>query len=184
MATVFTAKPANNLEQIIKAIKVQKVISFMYRDFDNPLKVAPYKIVLTNHTYYLFGTYNDELRKYDVRFMRDIKQLEAFMPKDNIEQTILKKSSMYGIKDGKETTLRVKCNDQETLLTFDKYFEGKGTKDEEELTYTVTSSSENELYYPLFRISTKKYTFLDKDFIERYLKYLNNQIISIKRGNS
>ena len=81
----------DNLEQIIKAIKVQKVISFMYRDFDNPLKVAPYKIVLTNHTYYLFGTYNDELRKYDVRFMRDIKQLEAFMPKDNIEQTILKK---------------------------------------------------------------------------------------------
>mgnify|MGYP000900727405 CR=1 FL=1 len=174
----------DNLEQIIKAIQVQKVISFMYRDFDNPLKVAPYKIVLTNHTYYLFGTYNDELRKYDVRFMRDIKQLEAFMPKDNIEQTILKKSSMYGIKDAKETTLRVKCNDQETLLTFDKYFEGKGTKDEEELTYTVTSSSENELYYPLFRISTKKYTFLDKDFIERYLKYLNNQIISIKRGNS
>ncbi len=173
----------DNLEQIIKAIQVQKVISFMYRDFDNSLKVVPYKIVLTNHTYYLFGTYNDELRKYDVRFMRDIKQAEAFMPKDNIEQTILKKLSMYGIKDGKETTLRVKCNDQETLLTFDKYFEGKGTKDEEELTYTVTSSSENELYYPLFRISTKKYTFLDKDFMERYLNYLNNHMISIKRGN-
>jgi len=66
------------------------------------------------------------------------------------------------------------------LSTFDKYFEGKGTKDEEELTYIVTSSSENELYYPLFRISTKKYCFLDKKLKQKYIEYMKNQIKSLE----
>ena len=75
--------------------------------------------------------------------------------------------------------MRVKCKDLEALLTFDKYFEGKGIKDEEELTYTVIGNSENELFYPLFRISTKIYSFMDDDFKKSYLQYLQNIIRSI-----
>ena len=51
---------------------------------------------------------------------------------------------------------------------------------EKELTYTVIGNSEHELYYPLFRISTKKYDFIDKKFKYRYIKYLEKQVCALK----
>ena len=171
----------DNLETIIKAIQSQKQVAFYYQDLPPIYLVDPYKVVLTNHTYYLYCRHNEITKKFDVSGIHDLKQLGSFKPDKKVDEEISDKLSRYGIKNRNETTLRVKCVNLKALLTFNKYFEDKGTKDLEELTYTVTGSSENELYYPLFRISTKSYEFLDQDFKNKYIKYLENQIKSIRR---
>lgn len=173
----------DNLEVIIKAIQNQKQVAFYYQDLPHIYLVDPYKVVLTNHTYYLFARHDDVTKKFDISYIHDLRQSGSFKPSDKVNEEIEHKLSRYGIKDDKETSLRVKCKDLEALLTFDKYFEGKGTKDLEELTYTVVGNSENELYYPLFRISTKSYRFLDKNFMSKYLFYLRAQIKSIEGEN-
>lgn len=169
----------DNLEAIITAIQNQKQVAFYYQNLDHVYLVDPYKVVLTNHTYYLYARHNDITKKFDISCMHELRQSGSFKPLDKVDDEINDKLSRYGIKNGKETTLRVKCKDLEALLTFDKYFEGKGIKDEEELTYTVIGNSENELFYPLFRISTKIYSFMDDDFKKSYLQYLQNIIRSI-----
>ena len=171
----------DNLEVIIKAIQNQKQVSFYYQNLEHIYLVDPYKVVLTNHTYYLYARHDDVTKKFDISYIHDLRQSGSFKPLDKVNSEINEKLHRYGIKNGKETTLRVKCANLEALLTFDKYFEGKGTKDLEELTYTVVGSSENELYYPLFRISTKCYEFLDENFKNKYLIYLRNQIRSIEK---
>lgn len=171
----------DNLEVIIKAIQNQKQVAFYYQDLPHIYLVDPYKVILTNHTYYLYARHDDVTKKFDVSGIHDLRQSGLFKPLEKVNNEINEKLHRYGIKNGKETTLRVKCVNLEALLTFDKYFEGKGTKDLEELTYTVVGNSENELYYPLFRISTKSYEFLDEDFKNKYIKYLENQIKSIRR---
>jgi predicted DNA-binding transcriptional regulator YafY len=173
----------DNLEVIIKAIQNQKQVAFYYQNIEPIYLVDPYKVVLTNHTYYLYARHDDITKKFDVSGIHDLKQSGSFKPSEKVYNEINEKLHRYGIKNGNETTLRVKCVDLETLLTFDKYFEGKGTKDLEELTYTVVGNSENELYYPLFRISTKCYKFLDEDFKNKYLMYLRAQIKSIEKEN-
>lgn len=169
----------DNLEAIITAIQNQKQVAFYYQNLEHIYLADPYKVVLTNHTYYLYARHNDITKKFDISCMHELRQSGSFKPLDKVDEEINDKLSRYGIKNGKETTLRVKCKDLEALLTFDKYFEGKGIKDEEELTYTVIGNSENELFYPLFRISTKIYSFMDDDFKKSYLQYLQNIIRSI-----
>ena len=170
----------DNLEILIMSIQNQKEVIFQYRDFKNKFYVQPYKIVLTNHTYYLLAVYKEKLKTYDVRLISNIKKLGSFKPSNEINKQIELKLSKYGIKDGTETIMRVRCKDAEALLRFDYYYEGKGTKDLNGMIYTVLSNSENELFYPLFRISTKDYEFLDSVFKNKYLAYLENQIKSIK----
>lgn len=170
----------DSLETILKAIMNQKQLRIFYKDIPTLFLVDPYKIVLTNHTYYLYAKHNNILKHFDVSLMHDISILGSFKLDKATTEEIDKSLRKYGIGNDKEAVLRVKCNTYEDLLTFDKYFEGKGTKDLNELTYTVISGDEHELYYPLFRISTKKYHFLDKEFKENYLKYLRNHIRSIE----
>ena len=146
------------------------------------LYVQPYKIALTNHTYYLFGVDNDKLKTYDVRLISNIEKLGSFKPSKAIVKSIESRLSKYGIKDDGEAVLRVKCKNEEALLKFDKYYEGKGVKDYKNMFYTVVGNSENELYYPLFRMSTKDYKFLDESFENNYIKYLEHHIRSIKNG--
>lgn len=180
----ITNELLDNLEVLIKAIQNQKEVVFRYYGKEKPYYCQPYKIYYTNKTYYLLCANNGgEYRHIDVTGITEIKELGSFKPSKKIEELIVKEINSYGIKGDKENTLRVKCKDLQCLFTFDKYFEGKGIKNYEDLTYIVTSYSENELYYPLFRISTKDYEFVDDDFKERYLKYLENQIKSIKGGN-
>ena len=174
----------DNLETIIKAIQNQKQVAFYYQDLPPIYLVDPYKVVLTNHTYYLYARHDDVTKKFNISDIHDLRQSGSFKPSDKVNEEINDKLSRYGIKNGTETTLGVKCANLEALLTFDKYFEGKGTKDLEELTYTVVGNSENELYYPLFRISTKCYEFLDKDFKDKYLFYLRAHIKSIVKGTN
>lgn len=171
----------DNLETLIKAIQNQKEVIFTYLGKDNPYYCRPYKIYFTNKTYYLLcANKNDEYRHLDVAGMTDIKQLGSFKCDIKIEEKVEKEINSYGLVHGNETTLRVKCKDLEALLTFDKYYEGKGIKNIEDLTYIVSSYSDNQLFYPLFRISTKTYQFLDESFKRRYLTYLRNQIRSIE----
>ena len=175
----------DNLEILIKAIEDQKEVIFNYRATGGKQYYCqPYKIYFTNRTYYLLCADKDgEYRNLDVAEMEDIKRLGSFKPDKKIEETVCKAISSYGLMRDGESTLRVKCKDEKALSTFDKYFEGKGIKNLEELTYTVSSHSENQLYYPLFRISTKCYKFLDEEFKNKYLFYLRAQIKSIEGEN-
>lgn len=172
----------DRLEEIVDAISNQKELALYYRDYEDVFVVQPYRIVLTNHTYYLYLTHNGEIKKFDVRMTRKITKLASFKQKKEVLAQIEDRLSRYGIKEGKETVLRVRCKDVAALRTFDRYFEGKGTMDEENLTYEVVGNSENELYYPLFRISTKDYHFIDEQFKDAYVAYLEKQIRSIKNG--
>lgn len=171
----------DHLEVIVEAIANQKELGLYYKDFENIYVVQPYRVALTNHTYYLYFVNNDKIKKLDVRLIQRITTLSSFKPKKEILAQIDNRLSHYGIKDGKETVLRVRCKDIDALKTFDRYFEGRGTMDEDNLIYEVVGNSENELYYPLFRISTKDYVFLDGKFKENYLRYLEHQIKSIER---
>ena len=171
----------DNLEMLVRAIQNQKEVIFTYYGKEKPYYCQPYKIYYTNKTYYLLCVNKDgEYRHLNVAGITDIKQLGSFKIDKKILKLIEKETINFGIKNGEETTLRVKCNDLESLMTFDKYFEGKGIKDTTELTYIVTGNSTNELFYPLFRISTKTYLFLDDDFKSKYLSYLESIIKSIK----
>lgn len=172
----------DRLEEIVDAISNQKELALYYRDYEDVFVVQPYRIVLTNHTYYLYLTHNQEIKKFDVRLIRKISKLASFKQRKEVLAQIEDRLSRYGIKDGKETVLRVRCKDIAALRTFDRYFEGKGTTDEENLIYEVVGNSENELYYPLFRISTKCYAFIDDDFKFNYLEYLKGIMRSIENN--
>jgi predicted DNA-binding transcriptional regulator YafY len=174
----------DTLVTLVKSIKEEREVAFNYREIDAKLSVVPYKIILTNHTYYLYGTYKEKPRLYDVRFIYDLKILNKVTYDNKIYEQLNKKLKNYGIKDGKETILRVKVKDTETLQKFYDYYERKGKMDLVNLTFEVVGNSENELYYPLFRISTKSYKFLDEDFKNNYLNYLKTQISSINEVNN
>lgn len=172
----------DKLEILLKAIQNQKEIIFTYRNFEKVTYVEPYKIAYTNKTYYLWATNKDVIKKYDVSDITDIKPLGSFRLNRKVAMEIQTLLTRYGISNkGAPATLRVKCKKEETLNEFDKYFEGKGIKDINNLTYVVEGNSEYELYYPLFRISTKNYVFLDEKFKKNYINYLENQIRSMKK---
>ena len=170
----------DKLEVILQAIEDQKELAIEYKDHLHPYVVQPYRILFTNHTYYLFLVHDDAIKKFDVGKMKNVTQLASFRPKKEVLDEIHARIARYGIKDDTPATLRVKCVDEEALKTFDRYFEGKGSMDVENLIYEVTGNSENELFYPLFRVRTKSYHFLDEDFRDRYIHYLQNQIRSLK----
>ena len=48
------------------------------------------------------------------------------------------------------------------------------------LTKRVLSKSENELFYPLFKLGTKNVEKLNDDFKKAYKEYLENQFKAIK----
>ena len=174
----------DRLEIIIGAIENEKELGIYYQGNENPHLVQPYRVALTNHTYYLYLTEDGKIKKYDVRDMDKIVVLSSFRPSKEVLDKIQDHLSRYGIKDnGKPGVLRVRCKDIGALRNFHRYFEGKGTMDEDNLTYEVVGNSENELYYPLFRISTRDYGFLDDNFRRRYIVYLRNHIASIERGS-
>ena len=172
----------DNLEVLISAIQNRKSITFKYEKIPDLFFVDSYKIIYTNHTYYLKAVHKDVSKTFDVRSIKDIKVLGSYKFSKKIEDECNESLKKYGVRAGQQIALRVKCKDEVSLRTFDKYFEGKGKMDVDNLTYEVVGSEEHELYYPLFRISTKSYKFLDENFKNNYVKYLENQIRSIKNG--
>ena len=177
-------KVTDSLMVIYKAIQKHDELHILYEKDGKEHLVQPYRLYLTNSTYYLILIEGGIMKTYDVRLMESIKVGDPFVPKQKVLDDIAVFISRYGIKNEKnKSTLRVKCEDELALKNFHRYFEGKGKMDEENLIYTVECNSENELYYSLFRISTKTYKFLDKGFKDKYLDYLNQQIASIKERN-
>ena len=171
----------DHLETILRAISKQKELALRYGEEELLRVVEPYKVAYTNHTYYLYAVHEERIKKFDIGKIKSIDTLSSFNYRESTLKEIESMLSLYGIKDtGKSATLRVRCHNLEALHNFDRYFEGMGKMDEDNLIYEVKGSSENELYYPLFRISTKSYEFLDEDFKNGYLRYLENQIRSIK----
>ena len=176
----------DRLEIAIKAIQNQKQLAFSYNGIPHKYLVDPYKIIFTNHTYYLYTAHDGITKKFNIRLMGDdLQQLGSFKPSPNVLEELRHASTYYGIgtKNDKEGCLIVECKNERVLFKFDKYFEGKGTMNRDKLTYIVFGNSEHELYYPLFRISTKDYKFVDEGFKNRYLDYLEKQIRSIKNEN-
>lgn len=176
---------------ISNAIKDNKNISFHYIDREGKdrgeLKVSPYKIAHTNDTYYLLGKYESQtkgsyLAKYDIDMISDIVIKEEFKPEDEYIKESDEYLKFYGIKniDSKETKLVLKYNNESILKRIDRIFEYKGIIDKTNKTYTVYSRSENELYYPLFKLGTKDIEILNNDFKKAYKNYLENQFKAIK----
>ena len=177
-------KLLDKLEVAIEAVQYQKQLFFSYGENDKKYLVNPYKILFTNHTYYLIALSDNAIKTFDINAINEnLKRLGAFKPDPKVSNEIERRLNNYGLgtKGDSEAVLTVKCKDKKTLVAFHKYFEGKGTINEKELTYTVVGNSEHELYYPLFRISTKTYEFIDKKFKNRYIKYLEKQIRSIEK---
>lgn len=172
----------DNLEILLRATMEHRSVTFRYEGHDDYLFfVDPYKVYLTNRTYLLYAVSKDEIKHYNCALMKDIKILGGFKVNKATLEHILDSFKRYGVREGTKGTLRVKCKDKTTLLKFDKYFEGKGAIDYDSMTYVVEANDEHELYYPLFRISTQKYEFMDDGFKDRYITYLYNQIRSIKK---
>ncbi len=172
-------KMLDNIAILVEAMKVNKTVTFEYDGKNNTYLVMPYKIIVTNGTCYLKGVVKKYITPFDIHKMHNIEIKDYFVPDESIKESINKELGCYGIMDGKGSELRVEC-DEENVPTFQKYFENKGSYDKDTKIYSVKAKDEHELYYPLFRIGTKKYSFVDESFKKRYIHYLENQIRSIK----
>lgn len=178
----ISANTLSNLDKIIYAIRISKELDFNYRNFNNRIRCNPYKIIYTNNSYYLYAENEGKIKTYDVLFMKDIKYGSIFIKNNKILEKLASSSNMYGIKwskDGTYTTLKVKCLNDDAIAKFKKYFENKGSFTGK--IFEISSTSENELFYPLFRISTKDYEILNDDFKRKYIQYLENYLKYIKR---
>ena len=180
----------DNAVIISNAINDNKNILFHYIDRDGKdmdLQVSPYKIAHTNDTYYLLGKYESKtkgtyLAKYDIDMISNILIKEEFIPEEKYIKESDEYLKYYGIKNtnSKETKLVLKYNNESILKRIDRIFEYKGIIDKTNKTYTVLSRSENELYYPLFKLGTKDIEILNNDFKKAYKNYLENQFMAIK----
>ena len=180
----------DNAVIISNAINDNKNILFHYIDRDGKdmnLQVSPYKMAHTNDTYYLLGKYESKtkgtyLAKYDIDMISNIIIKEEFIPEEKYIKESDEYLKYYGIKntDSKETKLVLKYNNESILRRIDRIFEYKGIIDKNNKTYTVYSRSENELYYPLFKLGTKNVEILNNDFKKAYKEYLENQFKAIK----
>ncbi|MBR4260982.1 MAG: WYL domain-containing protein [Clostridia bacterium] len=175
---------------IANAINDNKNILFHYIDRDGKdldLKVSPYKIAHTNDTYYLLAKYDSKtkgsyLASYDIDMISNIEIKEEFIPEDKYIKQSDEYLKYYGIKniDSKETKLVLRYNNESILRRIDRIFEYKGSIDTANKTYTVYSRSENELFYPLFKLGTKYIEILNEDFKKIYINYLESQFKAIK----
>ena len=180
----------DNAVIISNAINDNKNILFHYIDRDGKdmdLQVSPYKIAHTNDTYYLLGKYESKtkgsyLAKYDIDMISNILIKEEFIPEEKYIKESDEYLKYYGIKNtnSKETKLVLKYNNESILKRIDRIFEYKGIIDKTNKTYTVLSRSENELYYPLFKLGTKDIEIINNDFKKAYKNYLENQFMAIK----
>ena len=172
-----------------KEKKMQVAFHYIDRKGEHmDLWCTPYMITFTNHTYYLIAAYlpkngDETLVKYDIDNMSDIRMVRSFRVKKKYEEEVIELLKYYGIKniDDEVTRLVIRYNNESILKRIDRLFDYKGTVNEEEKTYTVFSKSENELFYPLFSLGTKDIEILDEKIKKKYINYLENQLIALKK---
>lgn len=182
---IITDNIIDNAVILANAINEIKTISFHYvsrNGKEQDFIANPYKLVYTNHTYYLLAVDNDILKSFDID---NISNIEIH---DKYEQNIkfIKESddylTYYGIKaDDKETKLILEYDNESILKRIDRLFNYKGKIDKDNKTYTVISKSENELFYPLFSLGSTKIKILNNNFKEKYIKYLEKQLNELKK---
>lgn len=176
----LSTKTLDNLCEIVNAIKHRFTIAFNYKDIVSKIIVEPYRIIYTNHSYYLYGINNKKMKVYDVSSMNNIEQQKKYKKDETMDEYLKNSLNDYGVKlTNNKVTLKVRCKDKNTLNKFIKYFENKGKING--LEYEVSSNSENELFYPLFRISTNDYVILNEEFKAKYIDYLEKYLLIIKR---
>lgn len=180
----------DNCVLLSNAINKHNKVLFHYKDRDNKhmdLIVNPYRLLYTNHSYYLLAVYDSKskgtyLAKYDIDMMSNIILKEEFEFLDKYIKEADSYLKYYGIKstDTKETKLVLEYDNESILTRIDRLFEYKGIIDKDKKTYTVLSKSENELFYPLFSLGTTHIKILNKEFKEKYYNYLNGQLDALK----
>lgn len=172
-------KTLDNLCDIVNAMKQSFSIAFRYKNINAKIIVDPYKIIYTNHSYYLYGLNDNKLKTYNVAFINNIVFQKKFKKDAVMEKYLQSSLNDYGIKlTNDKTTLKVNCKDKNALEKFMKYFEGKGKVGG--LEFKVSSNSENELFYPLFRIPTDDYVILNDEFKDKYVAYLERYLNVIR----
>ncbi len=175
----LSTKTLDNLCDIVNAMKQSFSIAFRYKNINAKIIVEPYKIIYSNHSYYLYGLNDNKLKIYNVAFINKIVFQKKFKKDEIMEKYLQSSLNDYGIKlTNEKTTLKVSCKDRNALEKFIKYFEGKGKADG--LEFKVSSNSENELFYPLFRIPAEDYVILNDEFKTKYIAYLEKYLNTIR----
>ena len=180
---IITDKEMDNLVVLVNAIRDNKSISFHYIDRKGnnmDLTINPYKLSYNNHTYYLHGDYKGMYRHYDIDSISNIVLNDTFIKSNEMINTS-NDLPYYGIKnDGIEVTLIIEYTNESILGRIERLFEHKGVVDIKNKTYTIKSNSENELFYPLFQLGLSNIKIKNKDFKEKYIKYLETQLVVLK----
>lgn len=175
----LSTKTLDNLCDIVNAIKHRFTIAFNYKDIVSKIIVEPYRIIYTNHSYYLYGINNKKIKVYDVSSMNNIEQQKKYKKDETMDEYLKNSLNDYGVKlTNNKATLKVRCKDKNALNKFIKYFENKGKVNG--LEYEVSTHSENELFYPLFRISSDDYVILNDEFKVNYVAYLEKYLTVLK----
>ena len=175
----LSTKTLDNLCDIVNAIKHRFTIAFNYKDIVSKIIVEPYRIIYTNHSYYLYGINNKKMKVYDVSSMNNIEHQKKYKKDETMDEYLKNSLNDYGVKlTNNKATLKVRCKDKNALNKFIKYFENKGKVNG--LEYEVSAHSENELFYPLFRISTDDYVILNDEFKANYVAYLEKYLTVLK----
>lgn len=175
----LSTKTLDNLCDIVNAIKHRFTIAFNYKDIVSKIIVEPYRIIYTNHSYYLYGINNKKIKVYDVSSMNNIEQQKKYKKDETMDEYLKNSLNDYGVKlTNNKATLKVRCKDKNALNKFIKYFENKGKVNG--LEYEVSTHSENELFYPLFRISADDYVILNDEFKVNYVAYLEKYLTVLK----
>lgn len=179
-------------EQIDKlTVLVDSINRHLSVSFDYPTKsgvreitVNPYKLLYTNHTYYLKG-YNDyeqNLRIYDVDKVSNIELLKVFNIDKSLLEKIEKNINCYGIKDDYEEPMLVRLQyfDDNDLGMINRLFEYKGTADVNDKIFTVQVISENEIFYPIFSLGSKV-RILNDNIKSKYITYMKKQLSVLEK---
>ena len=175
----LSTKTLDNLCDIVNAIKHRFTIAFNYKDIVSKIIVEPYRIIYTNHSYYLYGINNKKMKVYDVSSMNNIEHQKKYKKDETMDEYLKNFLNDYGVKlTNNKATLKVRCKDKNALNKFIKYFENKGKVNG--LEYEVSAHSENELFYPLFRISADDYVILNDEFKANYVAYLEKYLTVLK----
>lgn len=176
----ITDDELEKMVDIVNAINNHKMISFDYEGIDKKITVEPYKVLYTNHTYYLRAVnYLNELRTYDVDKIINIQEFEDYIIDMDIVRKTDEEMMLYGIKDGEITEVVLRYDNDSDIKMINRVFEYKGVIDTNKKTYTVKSRSMNELFYPLFSLG-KKIKIETEEVKNEYINYLNKQLKALK----
>lgn len=174
------------LEVICMALKDSKIIKFKYEtnyktQYNYDFIVKPYKIIYTNHTYYLKGvnTYKNDIRTFDINKISDIITCESFEVDKLIEEKINNDLDVFGIwNQGDIKTLELEYFNNKDEQTIDRFFEYKGEFNHENKIYKVNVRDSVECLIAIFSLYDKV-KIKDDYFKNKYKEYLKKELAKL-----